>query len=72
MNFSEKMAELEKILHKLEDEVLPLEESLALFERGVTLVRECGAYLEDAKQKVTILSDGGEPKERDRAGKSSE
>lgn len=63
MNFSEKMAELEKILRKLEDEVLPLEESLELFQHGVSLVRECGTYLEDAKQKVLLLTEDGEEKE---------
>lgn len=61
MNFSEKMNELDKILRELEGETISLEQSLAEFEKGVALVRECRAYLEEAKQKVMILSeDGGE------------
>jgi exodeoxyribonuclease VII small subunit len=60
MNFSEKMAELDKILRKLEGDALPLEEALSEFEKGVGLVRDCRAYLEEAKQKVAMLSDDGE------------
>ena len=60
MNFSEKMTELEKILKKLESENIPLEESLSDFEHGVKLIKECRTFLEDAKQKVTILTDSGE------------
>ena len=60
MNFSEKMAELDKILRKLEGDALPLEDALSEFEKGVGLVRDCRAYLEEAKQKVAMLSDDGE------------
>lgn len=60
MNFSEKMAELDKILRKLEGDALPLEEALSEFEKGIGLVRDCRTYLEEAKQKVAMLSDDGE------------
>ena len=60
MNFSEKIAELDKILKKLEGEDLPLEEALTEFERGVALVKDCRLYLDEAKQKVTLLTDAGE------------
>jgi len=35
---------------------MPLEESLALFEKGIGLVRECRSYLAEAKVKINILS----------------
>lgn len=57
MNFSKKMNELDRILRTLEGETASLEQSLAEFEKGIALVRECRAYLEEARQKVTILSD---------------
>lgn len=57
MNFSEKMNELDRILRNLEGETASLEQSLAEFEKGIALVRECRAYLEEARQKVTILSE---------------
>ena len=60
MNFSEKMAELDKILRKLEGDALPLEDALSEFEKGIGLVRDCRTYLEEAKQKVAMLSDDGE------------
>ena len=60
MNFSEKMTELDKILRKLEGDALPLEDALSEFEKGIGLVRDCRAYLEEAKQKVAMLSDDGE------------
>ena len=60
MNFSEKMTELDKILRKLEGDAIPLEDALSEFEKGIGLVRDCRAYLEEAKQKVAMLSDDGE------------
>lgn len=56
MNFAEKMDELEKILRDLEGDSLSLDSALAEYERGVALVRECRAYLEDAQKKITMLS----------------
>ncbi len=56
MNFAEKMDELEKILKDLEGDALTLDSALAEYERGVALVRECRAYLEDAQKKITVLS----------------
>lgn len=56
MNFAEKMDELEKILTNLEGDSLSLDSALAEYERGVAIVRECRAYLEDAQQKITMLS----------------
>lgn len=60
MNFSEKMSELDKILRKLEGEAIPLEEALAEFERGIGLVKECRSFLDEAHQKVTMLTETGE------------
>ncbi|NLV82199.1 MAG: exodeoxyribonuclease VII small subunit [Synergistaceae bacterium] len=60
MNFSEKMAELDKTLKNLEGETTSLEDALAEFEKGITLVKECRLYLEEAKQKVTLLTESGE------------
>ena len=60
MNFREKMTELDKILRRLEGDSLPLEVALSEFEKGIGLVRECRSYLEEAKQKVALLTDDGE------------
>ena len=53
--FEEAMAELETLVRRLEDGALPLEESLAAFERGMALVRVLGARLDDVSQRVDVL-----------------
>jgi len=49
------MRDLEALVDRLEQGDLPLEESLAAFERGVLLTRSCQAALKEAEQKVEIL-----------------
>ncbi|MBU3966381.1 MAG: exodeoxyribonuclease VII small subunit [Euryarchaeota archaeon] len=55
INFEDKLAELETIVEKLEKGQLSLDESLELFEHGITLSRECNAMLKSARQKVEKL-----------------
>ena len=57
MDFSKNLAELEEILASLEDEARPLEETLALYERGVVLFKECFAFIDSAEKKIQILSE---------------
>ena len=61
-DFEGAIAELESIVKKLEEGDLPLEQSLALYERGVQLSRFCHARLEDAERRIEILTDRGELK----------
>jgi exodeoxyribonuclease VII small subunit len=61
-DFEGAIAELETIVKKLEEGDLPLEQSLALYERGVQLSRFCHARLEDAERRIEILTDRGELK----------
>ncbi len=49
------LAELEKIVERMESGALSLDESLKQFERGVALTRQCQAALRTAEQKVEIL-----------------
>ncbi|MEX0607501.1 MAG: exodeoxyribonuclease VII small subunit [Halofilum sp. (in: g-proteobacteria)] len=53
--FEESLAELEQLVEQLERGDLTLEESLAQFERGVGLARECRESLSAAEQKVQVL-----------------
>ena len=53
--FEEALAELEALVRRLEDGALPLEESLAAFERGMALVRALGTRLDDVAQRVEVL-----------------
>lgn len=58
VDFEKSMAELETLVAKLERGDLPLEESLAAFERGVALTRACQTALAEAEQKVEMLTRG--------------
>ena len=53
--FESSLGELEKIVRKLEDGELSLEESLKLFEDGVRLSRECQERLNAAERRIEIL-----------------
>ena len=59
-DFEAAIAELESIVKQLEEGDLPLEQSLALYERGVQLSRFCHARLEDAERRIEVLTDRGE------------
>ena len=61
-DFEAAIAELESIVKKLEEGDLALEQSLALYERGVQLSRFCHARLEDAERRIEILNERGELK----------
>ena len=53
--FEEALAELEGLVQRLEKGELPLEDSLAAFERGMTLVRQLGDRLAQVEQRVEVL-----------------
>jgi exodeoxyribonuclease VII small subunit len=61
-DFEAALAELDTLVKKLEDGDLSLEQSLALYERGVQLSRFCHAQLEEAERRIEILTDRGELK----------
>ncbi len=54
-SFEADFKELEKIVKKMEEDEVSLEESLKLFEEGVKLSRKCTLTLDKAEKKVEIL-----------------
>ena len=56
--FEDALNKLEKIVSKLEEGDIPLEESLKLFEEGIRLSRVCNQKLDEAEKKVEILLKG--------------
>ena len=66
LSFEKALADLEKIVEKLEKGDLPLNESLALFEKGVKLARYLREELEKAEKKIEILlkDEKGEVREK--------
>ncbi len=55
LSFEDGYDRLEKVIEKLEQGELSLEESVALFEEGVQLAMHCGHKLDDAELKVSEL-----------------
>ena len=54
-NFEASLAELEALVKQMEQGDLTLEDSLAAFERGISLTRGCQTALAQAEQKVNVL-----------------
>ncbi|MER3399724.1 MAG: exodeoxyribonuclease VII small subunit [Thermoflexus sp.] len=55
LTFEEALAELERIVRALEGGALPLEEALALYERGQALADHCQRLLQEARLRVRVL-----------------
>jgi exodeoxyribonuclease VII small subunit len=57
-NFEEKLTSLEAVVERLERGDLSLDESVKLFEEGVTLSNACKQELEQAEGKIQLLIEG--------------
>ena len=56
MAYEQAFAELEGIVSVIESEQRPLEEAMALFERGQALTKRCAELLDKAEIKVRQLT----------------
>ncbi len=66
LSFEAALARLEETVRLLESGNVPLDDSLALFEEGIALVRLCNGKLDNAEQKVVklkLMSDGSATEE---------
>lgn len=55
--FEDSINELEEIVQKLEKGECPLDETVKLFEKGVKISTECHKTLNEAEQKIRILTE---------------
>jgi exodeoxyribonuclease VII small subunit len=55
-SFEDSMKRLDEIVEQLEEDKLPLDKMIALYEEGVSLARACGEKLEAAEQKVKLVA----------------
>jgi exodeoxyribonuclease VII small subunit len=53
--FEDTLLELEKIVQRLEDPDVPLDEAVALFEDGIKLSRFCSQKLDEVEKRVDLL-----------------
>ncbi len=56
VNFEKSLNELEEIVKKLENGEDGLDKTVELYEKGVKLAAKCNKMLDDAEQKIKILS----------------
>jgi len=62
MSFEDALGELEKIVARLENGQAPLQESIAIYERGDALKKRCETLLKTAEariEKIVLSKDGG-------------
>lgn len=55
MSFEEAMAALEAVVSALEKGEVPLEQSIALYDRGAALKAHCAGKLAQAEEKVELI-----------------
>jgi exodeoxyribonuclease VII small subunit len=55
ITFEKALEELEALVARMEDGKLPLEESLAAYQRGAELIKLCESKLSDAQARIAIL-----------------
>ena len=60
MSFEDAMRELEKVVSDLERGDVPLEQSIALYERGAQLKQRCQTKLKEAEEKVALITQDGD------------
>ena len=54
--FESALADLEQVVHDLEDGQIGLEAALARYETGVKLLRHCYSLLSQAEQRIQMVS----------------
>lgn len=62
-DFETAIKQLETLVEKMESGQLPLEESLALYEKGIQLTRICKARLEHVEQQIQVLQSSSDESE---------
>lgn len=63
MSFEDAMKELEQVVNQLERGEVPLDKSIALYERGAALKAHCARLLKAAEERVEkiTLGENGQP-----------
>lgn len=58
MPYEQAALELEGVVNLLESGDLTLEDSIRMFERGISLVRLCNKKLDEIEKRITLLVEG--------------
>lgn len=63
MTYEKAIFRLEEIIHQLENNEIPLEDSIALFQEGIELSKYCDNKLKNIQKKVAQIYEDGQLKE---------
>jgi exodeoxyribonuclease VII small subunit len=58
LKFEQALAKLEQIVSEIEEGKVSLEESIARYAEGISLVKHCRKILDAAEQKIQLLAKG--------------
>lgn len=56
IDFETSLKQLEEIVNKIENQTLPLDESIALYEQGKTIIDQLEQALKEAEEKINKLA----------------
>ena len=62
-SLEEMFAVLEKTVNQMETEELSLEDSLALYHKGMDLLKKCSSTIDQVEKKMLVLDEEGETHE---------
>lgn len=62
--FEKALEELESVVSAMERGEQSLDESLAAYERGIALYRQCQNALEQAEQRVSLVNNAANPEQQ--------
>lgn len=60
MTMEEALKELDGIVERLESRDISLEDSFALYQKGMELLRQCGSKIDTVEKKMLKLNEDGE------------
>lgn len=58
VTFEQALGKLERIVEQIESGEIGLEESIARYEEGVALIKQCRTILDAAEKKIQLLAKG--------------
>lgn len=62
-NLEEMFQNLEGVIREMEEGSVTLEESFDLYNRGMSLLKECNRTIDEVEKKVLVLDEDGETHE---------
>ena len=58
LTFEEALGKLEQLVEQIESGAIGLEESIARYEEGIRLVKQCRTILDSAEKRIQLLAKG--------------